>query len=141
MRRIRPDVDIVLDILKEVAAAFPENNFAQSILFQYQEKGGLSKKQLQGLYGKASAIKTISPGKLATLEAIILKKHIKERSPLPALSPLYVKDGETGKLIDALLVKYPQHKRVLFLKAKYDNNEALSIAETDELKKFSKLLK
>lgn len=141
MRRIRPDVDIVLDILKEVAAAYPENNFAQSILFQYQERGGLSKKQLQGLYGKASTLKTISSGKLATLEAIILKKHTKEKSALPQTSPLYVKDEETGKMIEAILTKYPEHKRVLFLKSKYVNNETLSLTEKNELEKFAKLLK
>lgn len=141
MKRLRPDVDIVLDILKEVAAAFPENNFTQSILFQYQERGGLSKKQLQGLYGKASKLKTIPANKLATLEAIILHKHIKERSSLPASSPLYVKDEETGKMIEAILARYPEHKRVLFLKSRYDNNETLGQAEKAELKKFSKLIK
>ena len=49
MKRLKPEVDIVLDLLKEVATANPANSFAQSILVQYQERGGLSKKQLQGL--------------------------------------------------------------------------------------------
>lgn len=142
MKRLKPDVDIVLDILKEVAAAFPENAFAQSILIQYQERGGLSKKQLQGLYGKAQKVKNISAAKLATLEAIILKKPLKEKAPAPKTTgPLYQKDEETGKLIDELLAKYPQHKRVLFLKAKYVNNEILSLTEKSELEKFAKLLK
>ncbi|MBI5856761.1 MAG: hypothetical protein HZB42_03840 [Sphingobacteriales bacterium] len=140
MKRLKPDVDIVLDILKEVAAAFPENTFAQSILFQYQERGGLSKKQLQGLYGKAQNVKTIPPQKLATLEAIILRKHSKERSALPENKPLFSKDEETGKQIASILEKYPQHKRVLFLKSKYDNNDVLNPAEKEELKKFIKQL-
>lgn len=141
MRRIRPDVDIVLDILNAVAEASPGNVFAQSILQQYQERGGLSKKQLQGLYGKAQQLGSISPAKLATLEAIILKKAEKTRSALPASAPLYQRDESTGTLIRSILEKFPQHKRVLFLRSKYDNNEPLTATELDELKRFSKLLK
>lgn len=141
MQRMRPDVDIVLDILKAVTGAFPTNTFAQSILRQYQERGGLSKKQLQGLYGKAEKLESVSPAKLATLEAIILKKSEKTKSELPAVSPLYEKDKATEELIQSILAKYPQHKRVLFLRSKYDNNEPLTAAEFSELQKFSRLLK
>jgi len=88
MRRIRPDVDIVLDILKAVLEAQPLSSFTQSLLHQYQERGGLSKKQLEGLYSKAGKIKSIPPGKLATLEAILLRKHSKHKSELPASTPL-----------------------------------------------------
>jgi hypothetical protein len=141
MRRIRPDVDIILDILKAVTEAQPLSSFAQSLLQQYQERGGLSKKQLEGLYGKAQKVKSVPDNKLATLEAIILKKPAKNRSELPAAAPLYTKDEETGKTINAILDKYPQHKRVIFFKTKYDNNELLSTSEKTELLKFSKLLK
>jgi len=141
MRRIRPDVDIVLDILKAVLEAQPLSSFTQSLLHQYQERGGLSKKQLEGLYSKAGKIKSIPPGKLATLEAIILRKHSKHKSELPAATPLYEKDEESGPIIEAILSKYPQHKRVLFFKSKHDNNEILSPVEKSELLKFSKLLK
>lgn len=141
MQRIKPDVDIVLDILKAVLEAQPLSSFTQSLLRQYEERGGLSKKQLQGLYGKASKITSIPTGKLATLEAIILKKHSREKSELPAIEPLYKKDEVTGKMIETILTKYPAHKRVLFLKVKYDNNELLSPADIAELEKFSKLVK
>jgi hypothetical protein len=141
MRRIRPDVDIILDILKAVTAAQPLSSFAQSLLQQYQERGGLSKKQLEGLYGKALKVRDIPDNKLATLEAIILKKPAKNRSELPAAAPLYTKDEETGKMINAILEKYPQHKRVIFFQSKFDNNELLSPAEKTELLKFSRLLK
>ena len=139
MKRLRPDVDIVLDILKVVAAAQPENTFAQSILFQYQERGGLSKKQLQGLYAKALKISSIPANKLATLEAIIRQKHSKERSILPAATPLYEKDENISSMINAILAKYPQHKRVLFLRSKFDNNQPLTPAEMAELRRFTKL--
>ena len=136
MQRLKPDVDIVLDILKAVLTAQPLSSFTASLLKQYEERGGLSKKQLEGLYSKAQKINTIPVGKLATLEAIILRKHSKHKSELPETTPLYEKDEETGKIIDAILAKYPEHKRVLFLKSKYDNNEILQPAEKLDLQKF-----
>ena len=141
MQRLRPDVDVVLDILKAVLEAQPLSSFTQSLLHQYQERGGLSRKQLEGLYNKASNVKTIPPNKLATLEAIILKKPQRYKSPLPASEELYKKDKATGELINAILAQYPQHKRVLFFKSKYENNEVLSPADLSELQKFKKLLK
>ncbi|HMK27842.1 MAG TPA: hypothetical protein VK483_17545 [Chitinophagaceae bacterium] len=141
MQRLKPDVDIVLDILKAVLEAQPLSSFTQSLLHQYQERGGLSKKQLQGLYGKAQKINTVPAGKLATLEAIILKRPTKDKSPLPVPEPLYLKNEETGRMVEAILEKYPQHKRVLFYKSKYDNNEILMATEMAELQKFYKLLK
>ncbi len=141
MIRLNPDVDIVLDILKAVVEAQPLSSFAKSIHNQYIERGGLSKKQLEGLYNKALKVKTIPPNKLATLEAIILRKHSKQKSELPANTPLYSKDEKSGEMINAILNKYPAHKRVLFLKAKYDNNEVLSVVESGEVERFYKLLK
>ena len=140
MNRLKPDVDIVLDILKAVLAAQPLSSFVQSLLQQYQERGGLSRKQLEGLLNKATGIPSIPSNKLATLEAIILKKPQRYKSALPPTEPLYKKDEETGKIINDILDKYPQHKRVLFLKSKYENNEVLSSIELSELQKFTKLL-
>jgi hypothetical protein len=141
MRRIRPDVDIINDLLEAVALARPADAFVKSLHLQYQERGGLSKKQLQGLYGKASRIEGIPPGKLATLEAIILKRPTREKSSLPAAIPAYKPDEESGKIIKAILEKYPEHKRVLFFKSKFDNDEPLNQAELSELQRFEKLLK
>lgn len=140
MQRLKPEVDIVLDILNAVLEAQPGSSFTQSILRQYQERGGLSKKQLEGLYGKASKIDSIPPNKLATLEAIIKRKHEKNRSDLPAIAPLYVKDEESGLVIDQILERFPNHKRVLFLKSKHDNNEPLTATEKSELQKFARML-
>ncbi|MEO7923025.1 MAG: hypothetical protein ABIR30_05055 [Chitinophagaceae bacterium] len=139
MQRIRPDLDIVMDVLKAVLEAQPQSSFTQSLLRQYQERGGLSKKQLEGLYNKALKLQTIPANKLATLEAIILRKHSKQRSELPAATPLYTKDETTGKMIETILAKHPAHKRVLYFRIKYDNNELLSTTELTELQKFYKL--
>ena len=140
MQRIKPDVDIVKDVLEAVLKAQPLSSFTRSLYHQYQERGGLSKKQLQGLHSKALKIDSIPPGKLATLEAIILHKHSKHKSSLPANAPLYSKNDEAEKKIVSILTKYPNHKRILFLKSKFDNNEIITSAELAELEKFHKLL-
>ena len=140
MYRKKPDVDIIKDLLELTLLAYPDSAFVKSLSYQYEERGGLSKKQLEGLYSKAGKVKTIPANKLATLEAVILKRPTRYKSSLPANAPLYSKDAMTGKLIDAILEKYPQHKRVLFFKVKYDNNELLSSSETTELERFYKLL-
>jgi len=141
MYRKKPDVDIIDDLLKETLAAKPDSAFIQSLLHQYQERGGLSKKQLEGLYQKAAKIKTIAANKLATLEAVILKRPTRYKSVLPPTTPLYTKNAVTGTLIAEILEKYPNHKQVLFLKVKYDNNEILSATELSDLQRFHKLLR
>ena len=140
MDRKKPGVDVVKDLLEFTLEAYPDSTFIRSLSFQYEERGGLSKKQLEGLYKKAAKIKTIPPAKLATLEAMILKRPNRYRSDLPENTPLYTKDSKTENLIQGILAKYPEHKRVRFLKAKFDNNETLSPVEVAELERFHKLL-
>lgn len=135
-----PEIDIVKEILIAVLEVQPQSTFAKSLWYQYQERGSLSKKQLEGLYNKASKIKTISLSRLATLEAQIIKRPNKYKSSLPPAKPLYEKNEAAGRMIKTILEKYPQHKRVLFLKMKYDNNETFTVAEIGELEKFCKLL-
>jgi len=65
----------------------------------------------------------------------------REKSELPENKPMFEKNEEAGKLIEEILSRYPQHKRVLFLKSKHDNNETLSPADVAELKKFKQHLK
>lgn len=134
-------VDIVNAVLEECILAYPVSSFVISIYKQYMQRGSLSKKQLQGVYSKASQIENIQQSKLATLEAIIKKMPTKNRSELPENKPMFEKDESAGLIINNILTKYPQHKRVLFLKAKYENNDLLSIIEIDELRKFEKLIK
>jgi hypothetical protein len=136
----RTDVDVVNAVLEDCIIAFPVSSFVISLYQQYQKRGYLTKKQLQGLHDKASKISGIAPGKLATLEALIKKMPTRFKSELPKSNPLYQKDASTGDMIDAILEKYPSHKRVVFLKAKFDNNESLSAAELSDLKRFKELL-
>ena len=113
--------------------AYPLSSFIISLYKQYQQRGSLSKKQLQGLYGKASKIEKLAPGKLATIEAIIKRMPTRYKSELPEIKPMFEKEEETGRMIMEILEKYPQHKRVLFLKVKYDNNELFSLADVADL--------
>ena len=140
MERKKPAFDIVNEILEECIMAYPVSSFIISLYKQYLQRGSLSKKQLQGLYGKASKIETLAPGKLATLEAVINKMATRFKSEVPETKPLYQKEESHGQMIAAILNRYPQHKRVLFLKTKYDNNEVLSAAEVADLKRFQQIL-
>lgn len=134
------DVDITLDILKAMLVARPDSDFIKSLYNQYCNRGGLSKKQLEGLHSKASKTDVISPGKLATLEAIIKKKATRYKSEAPVIVPVPQKDESLGESLNAILAKYPQHKRILFLQSKYNNNDAISVAEITEVEKLKKLL-
>jgi hypothetical protein len=96
---------------------------------------------LQGLYGKASKIEGLPPGKLAAIEAIIKRMPTRYKSELPETKPLFEKEESTGRMIGEILGKYPNHKRVLFLKVKYDNNELFSPSDLADLKRFHQLLK
>ena len=141
MNQPKDRLDIINDVLEECIQAYPLSSFIISLYKQYLQRGSLSKKQLQGLYGKASKIEQLPPGKLATIEAIIKRMPTRFKSELPEIKPLFEKDEATGLLISEILAKYPQHKRVLFLKTKYDNNEVLTPADITDLKRFKSLLK
>lgn len=133
-------IDILHDILKEMVGAHPQSEFVNSLYQQYCNRGGLSRKQLEGLHSKAIKTNGITQAKLATLEAIIKKKPTRERAAATLKALLPLKDETVGKLLSDILLKYPQHKRLVFLKSKFDNNENISSAEIEEIKKFGKLL-
>ena len=141
MDKQKPRIDIVNEILEACILAYPVSSFVISLYKQYIQRGSLSKKQLQGLYGKAQKIEDLSPAKLATLEALINKMPTRYKSEPPPAKPLYEKEDTNGKLIEAILARYPQHKRVLFLKSKWENNEMLTAADLADLKRFAQLLK
>lgn len=141
MYKPKPGIDIIGKILDALYAHNPDALFVMSLMHQYEERGSLSKKQLQGLLSKAQKVKDLPESWLGTLEAIILKMPTRYKSADPVIpTPIYEKDEAAGKIIEAILSKYPQHKRVLFLRAKYDNHEILTAEEKAELKKFCKVL-
>ena len=140
MERKKPEIDIINEVLEECILAYPVSSFIISLYKQYLNRGSLSKKQLQGLYEKASRANTVNPARLVTLEALIKKMPTRYKSDAPIPKPLYEKDESNGQMMEAILAKYPQHKRVLFLKSKYENNEPLSSQEISDLKRFQQLI-
>lgn len=133
-------IDVISDILSAAVKAFPHSNFVQSLAHQYMIRGWLTKKQLEGLYNKAQNLTDIPPGKLATLQAQIQKMPNRYKSSLPEAAAPFTKDSHIQQMLTDILAKYPQHKRVVFLQTKFNNNEPLAPAETAEVEKFYKLL-
>lgn len=140
MQRKKPDVDVIMDILRDFRKAFPESGYIIALMNSYIERGFLTRKQMEELYNKAKEVNALPVNRLATLEAEIKKRPERFRTAPPPPAPLYSRDEKTGKMISDILEKFPQHKRVLFLKTKYDNNEPLSPAEITELEKFVRML-
>ena len=89
MEKGRPGIDIVNEVLEHCLMAYHHSSFLISLYQQYQKRGSLSKKQLQGLFGKAKEVKDFPAGKLATLEALINKMPTRFKSEPPAAAPLY----------------------------------------------------
>jgi hypothetical protein len=144
MQKKRSEVDVIGKLLDACYEARPDALFFMSLMHQYEERGSLSKKQLEGLYQKAIRIDTIPENWLATLQATILKMPTRYKA---AANEITIKPADTtGELeelqqtIQAILTKYPEHKRILFLKARLENNRELLPAEKAELEKFKKLL-
>lgn len=137
-----PAFDVVLKVLELAHEKRPEAKFISSLLMQYRERGGLSKKQLEGLHSKASRIEEMPAQYLATLQAIILKKHTKEKSRVSSVSnkPAEQENEQNISMIHSILELFPSHKMVLLYKAKMESRQALSSAEKEQLKKFHKLL-
>jgi hypothetical protein len=139
MQNQKPKIDIVNELLEECILAYPLSSFIISLYKQYLQRGSLSKKQLQGLYGKSEKIENIAPGKLAGLEALIKRMPTRYKSEKPAPRPLYEKDESIAEMINEILATFPQHKRVLYLKVKYENNELLSSTDILDLKNIRAL--
>lgn len=144
MQKKRSEVDVIGKILDACYEARPDALFIMSLMHQYEERGSLSKKQLEGLHQKAAKIDTIPENWLATLQATILKMPTRYKA---AANEITIKPVDTTAELDelqhtiqAILAKYPEHKRILFLKARLENNREMLPAEKTELEKFKKLL-
>src|SRR5437763_4144085 len=108
----KQQIDIIDKVLDACYKAGSSGIFIESLMHQYEERGSLSKKQLQGLYLKAQKVKDMPANWLATLEAVIAKMPNRFKSETATPTPLYQRDEDVGNTITAILSKYPQHKRV-----------------------------
>lgn len=133
-------VDVTLSILETLLKEKPESTFVGSLHQQYCNRGGLSKKQLEGLLAKAQKSSSISTAKIATLEAIIKKKPTRYKSEKITTIADTTVNSEIEHTLKIILENYPQHKAAKHLQSKLDNREQLSKAEEDDIKRWHKLL-
>ncbi|WP_298299662.1 hypothetical protein [Hydrotalea sp.] len=137
-------VDVIDKVLDACYQYNPDALFILSLMHQYEERGSLSKKQLQGLLQKAGSIPDMPANWLGTLKAIILK--MPDRHRIAKETTIYpITPNNTGadylKIILAILQKYPQHKGALLLQTKCNLHQPLSNEEKSQLKQWEKLLK
>ncbi len=133
-------IDIINKVLEAVYAADKDSLFIMSLMHQYEDRGFLTKKQLEGLFDKARKIEDIAPGWIATIEAMIAKLPNRDRSPITRKPIPVVEDENTAAQLEAILTKYPQHKAVLLLRSTFQKEKQLSVQDKAALQKFYKLL-
>lgn len=134
-------VDVIDKVLEACYQYNKDALFVMSLMHQYEERGSLSKKQLEGLVQKAKKVQDIPVGWIAAVEAIILKMPTRDKTPVNQHKPVDQNPEEQWQqLATAILEKYPQHKRVIYLDAKLKQRTALSVIEQQELEKFHRLL-
>lgn len=133
--------DIIDKVLDACYQHQKDSLFVMSLMHQYEDRGFLTKKQMQGLHSKASKIEDMNPGLLATLQATIDKLPTRDKSPviIKKVQPPS-QDEHVINLIETILAKYPQHKTVLALKVQYNKTKQLTLSEINVLEKFYKLL-
>jgi hypothetical protein len=140
MKRTEGDIDFVEKILTACYANNKDDLFVMSLMHQYEDRGFLTKGQLQGLFYKAEKIKDLQTGLLATLEATISKLPNREKKNAPIVLHEIKKDSETENKLNEILAKYPQHKAVLGLQNNFNKHDKLNSVEKLELEKIYKLL-
>lgn len=133
-------IDIINKVLEACYDADKDSLFIMSLMHQYEDRGWLTKKQLEGLHSKASKLTDIAPGWLATIEAMIAKLPTRDKTPLTIKQSSVVKDETSAQQLADILTKYPQHKAVLLLQSIFQKEHSLSDAEKSSLQKFYKLL-
>ena len=133
-----------LDFVEKILTACYNSNkgdlFVMSLMHQYEDRGFLTKGQLQGLFYKAEKVADLPTGLLATLEATLSKLPTREKKDAPIVINELKKDEETQNKLAEILAKYPQHKAVLGLQNNFNKYDKLSSTEKLELNKIYKLL-
>lgn len=137
-----------IDVIEKLLALCYEHNkdalFIMSLMHQYEERGSLSKKQLQGLLLKAQKIKEIPAHQIAAVEAIVLKMPTRDKTPVqkttPANSEAETQIAAALAQTEQILAVYPFHKQVLLLRSKLMSHQSLTPQEQADLTKFVKIL-
>ena len=132
-----------LDFVEKILTACYNSNkddlFVMSLMHQYEDRGFLTKGQLQGLFYKAEKVRELPAGLLATLEATLSKLPTREKKDAPIVMSEVKKDEETENILNEILAKYPQHKAVIGMHnnfKKYDKITSTEKLELDRIYKF-----
>lgn len=138
-------IDVIDKLLALCYAHNKDALFIMSLMHQYEERGSLSKKQLEGLLLKAQKIKQIPAHQIAAVEAIVLKMPTRDKTPVkktttPAINEAQAQIIASLAQTDQILAIYPAHKQVLLLKSKLTSNQPLTAQEQADLTKFVKIL-
>ena len=134
-------VDVIDKVLEACYQYNKDAIFVMSLMHQYEERGSLSKKQLEGLVAKARKVPDMPVGWLASVEAIILKMPTRDKTPVDLNKQVATDPYE--KWIDQckeILQRYPGHKRVVYFDALLQQRKPFSSVEQQELEKFYRLL-
>lgn len=137
-------IDVIDKLLSLCYAHNKDALFIMSLMHQYEERGSLSKKQLEGLLLKAQKIKEIPAHQIAAVEAIVLKMPTRDKTPVKkttlAIDEAQVQISAALAQTDQILAIYPAHKQVLLLKSKLTSHQPLTPQEQADLNKFVKIL-
>jgi hypothetical protein len=137
-------IDVIDKLLSLCYAHNKDALFIMSLMHQYEERGSLSKKQLQGLLLKAQKIKEIPAHQIAAVEAIVLKMPNRDKTPVqkttPAISEAEAQIAASRTQTEQVLALYPSHKQVLLLRSKLMSHQSLTPQEQADLTKFVKIL-
>ncbi len=133
-----------LDFVEKILTACYNSNkddlFVMSLMHQYEDRGFLTKGQLQGLFYKAEKITDLPAGLLATLQVTLSKLPTREKKDAPIIISEVKKDAETENKLNEILAKYPQHKAVIGMHNNFDKHDKLTSTEKLELDRIYKLL-
>jgi hypothetical protein len=137
-------IDVIDKLLSLCYAYNKDALFIMSLMHQYEERGSLSKKQLEGLLLKAQKIKEIPAHQIAAVEAIVLKMPNRDKTPVqkttPAISEAEAQIAAARAQTEQVLALYPSHKQVLLLRSKLMSHQSLTPQEQADLTKFVKIL-
>jgi hypothetical protein len=112
-----------------------------SLMHQYEERGFLTKGQLQALFYKAEKVPNLPAGLLATLQSTISKLPTRNKKQEVITLKQEKIDTESKEMMEAILAKYPQHKAIIGLHNNFNKHNKLATSEKLELQKIYKLMK
>lgn len=142
MQLKKGDIDVVDKILNLCYQHYRQQDaMLMSLMHQYEERGFLTKAQLQGLFYKAEKLPDLPAGLLATLQSTIKKLPTKNKKSDPVIiNTESKKDEETENMLTKILAAFPQHKAVIGLLNNFKKHDKLTPAEKLELTKIYKFM-